>query len=118
MFTYIVSFLCHQLGNISRLNTQSLTRCLLAHHLLITFANRLDPDQARQNVGPDLDPNCLTLKWYSKKNFSKMLILKKISRRQKSMKIFSGGWGGGGKELTDIYLHSFLCPQIGNLSRL
>ena len=29
-------------------------------HLLITFANRLDQDQARQNVGPDLDPNCLT----------------------------------------------------------
>ena len=28
--------------------------------LLITFANGLDPDQARQNVGPDLDPNCLT----------------------------------------------------------
>ena len=30
------------------------------YHLLITFANSLDPDQARQNVGPDLDPNCLT----------------------------------------------------------
>ena len=29
-------------------------------HLLIIFANSLDPDQARQNVGPDLDPNCLT----------------------------------------------------------
>ena len=29
--------------------------------LLITFANSLDPDQARQNVGPDLDPNCLPL---------------------------------------------------------
>ena len=28
--------------------------------LLMTFANSLDPDQARQNVGPDLDPNCLT----------------------------------------------------------
>ena len=28
-------------------------------HLLITFANSLDPDQARQNVEPDLDPNCL-----------------------------------------------------------
>ena len=27
---------------------------------VITFANSLDPDQARQNVGPDLDPNCLT----------------------------------------------------------
>ena len=23
-------------------------------------ANSLDPDQARQNVGPDLDPICLT----------------------------------------------------------
>ena len=28
--------------------------------LLITFVNSLDLDQARQNVGPDLDPNCLT----------------------------------------------------------
>ena len=28
--------------------------------LLITIANSLDPDKARQNVGPDLDPNCLT----------------------------------------------------------
>ena len=26
--------------------------------LLINFANNLDPDQARQNVGSDLDPNC------------------------------------------------------------
>ena len=29
--------------------------------LLITFVNSLDPDQARQNVGPDLDQNSLTL---------------------------------------------------------
>ena len=29
-------------------------------HLLITFANSLDPDQAGHIVGPDLDPNCLT----------------------------------------------------------
>ena len=29
--------------------------------LLITFANILDPDQDRLNVGPDQDPNCLTL---------------------------------------------------------
>ena len=28
--------------------------------LLITFANSLDPDQDRLNVGPDLDPNGLT----------------------------------------------------------
>ena len=26
-------------------------------HLLIAFANSLDPDQEGQNVGPDLDPN-------------------------------------------------------------
>ena len=25
------------------------------------FKNSLDPDQARQNVGPDLDPDFLTL---------------------------------------------------------
>ena len=29
--------------------------------LAVTFANRLDPDQARQKVVPDLDPICLTL---------------------------------------------------------
>ena len=30
-------------------------------NLLITFANSFDPDQDRQIVGPDLDPNRLTL---------------------------------------------------------
>ena len=29
--------------------------------LLVTFTNSLDPDQYRQNIAPDLDPNCLTL---------------------------------------------------------
>ena len=37
-------------------------------HLLIIFTNSLDPDQARQNVGPDLDPNCLTL-WNTPEKF-------------------------------------------------
>ena len=32
--------------------------------LMITFANSLDQDQAQQDVGPDLDPNCLTPGWY------------------------------------------------------
>ena len=45
--------------------------------LLITFANSLDPDQDRQNVGPDLYPNCLC-----RTHFLKKLILKKFSRRQ------------------------------------
>ena len=30
-------------------------------HLLITVADSLDPDQDRHSVGPDLDPNCLSL---------------------------------------------------------
>ena len=29
--------------------------------MLRTFADSLGSDQARQNVEPDLDPNCLTL---------------------------------------------------------
>ena len=29
-------------------------------YLLITFENSMDPDQTRQNVKPDPDPNCLT----------------------------------------------------------
>ena len=33
----------------------------LPSHLLITFANSLDPDQARQNLVSGLDPNCLML---------------------------------------------------------
>ena len=49
-------------------------------YLLITFANSLDPDQARQNVGPDLDPNCLTLWWYSVKIFLKKDNLKKTQK--------------------------------------
>ena len=40
--------------------------------LLITFANSLDPDQDRHNVGHDLDPNCLTLMVFSKKLILKL----------------------------------------------
>ena len=31
------------------------------YHLLIAFANSLEPDQEGQNVGPDLDPKPFTL---------------------------------------------------------
>ena len=40
------------------------TKCLLSANLVIccgSSPNRLDPDQARQNTWPDLDPKCLTL---------------------------------------------------------
>ena len=47
----------------AQMNKVSNTIELFAYwcRLLIIFANNLYPDQARQNVGPDLDPNCLTL---------------------------------------------------------
>ena len=37
----------------------NLTPCLLVSSG-DNLANCLDPDQAQQNVGPDLGPNCLT----------------------------------------------------------
>ena len=37
-----------------------LASCKLCH-LLITFVNSLDPDQDQHHVGPDLDPNHLTI---------------------------------------------------------
>ena len=49
--------------------------------LLITFANSLDPDQAWQNIGSDLDPNW----WYSWKIFLKKLILYKKSTDDKKV---------------------------------
>ena len=43
------------------------------YHLLITFANSLDLDQDRRNVGPDLDPNLFdTLIVFLKEAFKKV----------------------------------------------
>ena len=58
--------------------------------LLIAFANNLDPDQARQNVGPDLDPNSLIL-CISERFFQKVGFEKKITRRQKTCKVTNLG---------------------------
>ena len=49
--------------------------------LLITFANSLDPDPAQQNVGPDLDPNCLMA---FLKDFFEKVNLKKIPQKIKN----------------------------------
>ena len=38
-------------------------------HLLIAFANSLNPDQDQQKVGPDLDPNRLTLIVFLKNDY-------------------------------------------------
>ena len=42
------------------------------YRVFITYANSLDPDQDRQNVGPDLDPNSLALIVYLKEFFEKL----------------------------------------------
>ena len=57
-------------------------------HLLITFANSLDPVQDRQNVGSDLDPNggMLTV-WGNLKQYAKSIlsILNINCRHKKSL---------------------------------
>ena len=41
------------------INEPYFTLWMLDFFNTIQVSNSLDPDQARQNVGPDLDPNCL-----------------------------------------------------------
>ena len=53
--------------------------------LLITFANSLDPDQDKQNVDPDLDPNCLCRTLFLKK-FEKVNFEKKSADDKENMK--------------------------------
>ena len=65
--------------------------------LLITFANSLYPDQARQNVGPDLDPNCFDTLMVFLKEFFEKVDFEKISRRQRSRQNYPGG-----KELRSV----------------
>ena len=50
---------------------------------LLMFVNILDSDQARQNVRPDLDPNCLTL-IFSRTNFLNKFSFFLIITRQKN----------------------------------
>ena len=53
-------------------------------HLLITFASRLDPDQARHNVEPDLDPNGFdTLMVFLKEFFEKFDLKKQKQQTTK-----------------------------------
>ena len=53
-------------------------------YLLIIFANILDPDQDRLNVGPDLDPNCLPLRlMVLLKEFLKNVDFEKIQQTTK-----------------------------------
>ena len=46
----------------------------------------LDPDQARQYVGPDLDPSCLTLMVFLKEFFEKVDFEKYLQTTKKTIK--------------------------------
>ena len=63
--------------------------------LLTIFANSLDPDQARQNVRPGLDPCCLTLQCYLEKSVveKQMRTIKKHEKlpRMQKLKLLSTG---------------------------
>ena len=50
----------HLMSSVMQQQIAPLTLCLLVSSA-DSIANSLSLDQARQNVGPDLDPNCLTL---------------------------------------------------------
>ena len=54
-----------------------------------TLENSWNPDQARQIIEPDHDPNCLIL--FLKELFFKKGCFEKINRRQKNMKITQKG---------------------------
>ena len=60
--------------------------------LLITFANSFYPDQARQNVEPDLDPKLFdTLMVFLKEIFKKVDFEKKNQQTTKSMQNYPEG---------------------------
>ena len=61
---YICLNILNKFGNHINIVVHRLTLCLRVSSA-DTFANRFDPDQATHKVGPDLDSNCLALRWYS-----------------------------------------------------
>ena len=54
------------LGNFSLLSADFFSKLPFSKKIsfrnTIRVSNGLDPDQDRQNVGPDLDPNCLKIR--------------------------------------------------------
>ena len=77
--------------------------CLFTYsrYLLITFANSLDPDHVGQNVGPDLDSNCLTL-WVFLKDFLEKVDFEKNQQTTKKHENYPAV-----KELILYYIPNF-----------
>ena len=54
----------------------------------LLFANSLDPDQARQKVGPELDPSCLTTILFLKEFFKEVDFEKILVNNKKLSEIY------------------------------
>ena len=57
--------------------------------MMITLVNSFDPDQARQNMVPELDQNCLSLRVmvFQKSFFKKVTFLKRSAATKKHAKL-------------------------------
>ena len=73
------------------------------------FANSLDPEQARQNIRPDLDQNCLKLWGSCPKQFFEKVDFEKKSRQQKKYAKYPEA-----KSYSFASVYLFLC-MLGNL---
>ena len=72
---------CHSIGVITIPASEDF------HCLLTNFANSFDADQALHSVGPDVDPNCLTLMLFLMDFFLKKKNYENIVNKKKTCKI-------------------------------
>ena len=84
-------------------------------HLLVIFAKSLDPDQARQHVWPDQDPNFLTLRWCSWNFFWKMLNWK-YQLKTKKKQVWVREHYPACKELTNVLQPFSSCQEHSDLN--
>ena len=84
--------------------------------MLLTFANSLDPDQAQQNVGPNLGPLCLTLiNGTPERFFFEKVNFEKKNSKDKSMQNYSGCIELKPQSLTSTVLNASFRPGQVNV---
>ena len=89
VFVYFLHQIIYLLFNKDEV-VRSLNELIFRNSLLLVSSADNLCKQFGQDVGPDLDPNCLTMMVFLKEFFEKVAF-EKISRRQKACKIIQGG---------------------------
>ena len=130
--SYKYKTVLHYIGTVMKLTSQQVSchrkigpdrfryhrNAKLMHiRLLVTFANSLDPDQARQNVGPGLDPNCLALWSHSWNSFLKKVILKNSAYDKITMQRANSACTHIPYYREILYLHTLKVPVYGSTNR-